>query len=87
MPESSGTIMYMKSIRVTFDEKLLERFDRLPVVRKKGRSAAIREAVTVFLSLQGAKDISHRYRAGYSPGINDEVDLQGWSGEGAWSEG
>ena len=79
-------IMYMKAIQVTFDEDLLARLDRLPAVREKGRSAVLREAAAVFLTLQEAKVISDKYRAGYTPGAEDEDDFQGWADEGAWPE-
>lgn len=74
----------MKAIQITFDEELLDRLDRLPAVQERGRSAVLREAAAVFLTLQEAKDISDRYRAGYSHGSEEDDELQGWSGEGVW---
>ena len=40
----------MKSIGVTFDEPLLERLDRQPEVRERGRSAVLRTAVADYLA-------------------------------------
>ncbi len=76
--------MYMKAIQVTFDEALLERLDRDPAVRERGRSAVLREAAAAYLVRKEAEVISDRYRAGY--GDRDELDaeLDGWAGEGAW---
>ena len=39
----------MKAIQVTFDEELLERLDRHPAVRERGRSAVLREAAIDYL--------------------------------------
>ena len=38
----------MKAIQVTFDEALLERLDRHPEVRERGRSAVLREATVEY---------------------------------------
>ena len=82
----------MKPIQVTFDDALLQRLDRHPTVRKRGRSAVLREATGDYLTRKDAEEIDRRYRDGYrdggagsdAPDINDELD--GWTGEGAWPE-
>ena len=58
-------VMYMKAIQVTFDEALLERLDRDPAVRERGRSAVLREAAAAYLVRKDAEDIAYRYRTGY----------------------
>ena len=55
----------MKPIRVTFDDALLERLDRHPAVRERGRSAVLREATAEFLAREDAEEIGRRYVAGY----------------------
>lgn len=55
----------MKSIQVTFDDALLERLDRHPTVRERGRSAVLREAAADFLARKDAEEIDRRYAAGY----------------------
>ena len=55
----------MKPIRVTFDDALLERLDRHPAVRERGRSAVLREAAADFLAREDAEEIDRRYVAGY----------------------
>ena len=80
---------YMKPIQVTFDDVLLERLDRHPTVRQRGRSAVLREAAADYLARKDAEEIDRRYQAGYrdapaAPAIEDELD--GWSAEGAWPE-
>ena len=82
----------MKPVQVTFDDALLNRLDRHPAVRARGRSAVLREAAAEYLTKKDAEEIDRRYRAGYgaggaapdAPGIDDELD--GWAAEGAWPE-
>lgn len=78
--------MYMKAIQVTFDEALLERLDRDPAVRARGRSAVLREAAAAYLVRKEADVISDRYRAGYGDRVELEAELDGWAGEGAWPQ-
>ena len=74
----------MKAIQVTFDEALLERLDRHPSVRERGRSAVVREAAADYLKRQDAEDIARRYRAGYLDTSDLDDELEGWAGEGTW---
>ena len=76
----------MKAIQVTFDETLLERLDRDPEVRERGRSAVLREAAAAYLVRKEAEVISDRYRAGYGGGGALDAELDGWAGEGAWPQ-
>ena len=79
-------IMYMKAIQVTFDEALLERLDRDPAVRERGRSAVLREAAAAYLVRKEAEVIADRYRAGYSDAAELDAELDGWAGEGVWPQ-
>lgn len=76
----------MKTIRVEFDEAVLDRFDRHPAVRERGRSAVLQEAVSVYLIAANTDDVIGRYRAGYlsAPMIDDE--LEGWANQAVWPE-
>ena len=76
----------MKAIQVTFDEALLERLDRHPSVRERGRSAVVREAAAEYLKRQDAEDIARRYRAGYLDTSDLDDELEGWAGEGVWPD-
>ena len=58
-------VVNMKAIQITFDEALLERLDRHPSVRERGRSAVVREAAAEYLKRRDAEDIARQYRAGY----------------------
>ena len=76
----------MKAIQVTFDEELLEKLDRHPAVRERGRSAVLREAAVDYLKRRDAEEITRRYRAGYcdTSALHDE--LEGWPAERSWPE-
>ena len=76
----------MKSIRVRIDETLLERLDRHPGVRERGRSAILREATVEYLDRQDAEDVARRYRVGYRDSAALDDELGRWSDEGAWPE-
>ena len=79
-------LMDMKAIQVTFDEALLERLDRDPAVRERGRSAVLREAAAAYLVRQQAEVISDRYLAGYGDRSVLDAELDGWAGEGVWPQ-
>ena len=76
----------MKAIQVTFDETLLERLDRSPAVRERGRSAVLREAAAEYLKRRDAEDVARRYRAGYRDTSSLDDEMEGWTSEGAWPE-
>jgi len=76
----------MKAVQVTFDEALLERLDRDPAVRERGRSAVLREVAAAYLVRKEAEVISDRYRAGYGDRIKLDAELYGWADEGAWPQ-
>ena len=78
-------LMDMKAIQVTFDEALLERLDRDPAVRERGRSAVLREAAAAYLVRQQAEVISDRYRRGYGDAAALAAELDGWAGENVWT--
>ena len=75
----------MKAIQITFDEGLLDRLDRHPMVRERGRSAVLREAAAAYLARKDAEEITERYRAGYLDAPPDD-ELQGWAREGVWPD-
>ena len=78
--------MGMKPIQVTFDEALLARLDRHPMVRERGRSAVLREAAADFLARKDAEQVDRRYEAGYRGAASIDDELDGWSAEGVWPE-
>lgn len=76
----------MKAIQVTFDETLLERLDSHPAVRKRGRSAVLREAARDFLWRRETAEIDRRYAVGYGDSDAVQTELGGWDQEGVWPE-
>ena len=76
----------MKAIQITFDEALLERLDRHPTVRKRGRSSVLREAAAEYLKRQDAEDIARQYQAGYRDTADLDDELDGWAARGAWPD-
>ncbi len=72
----------VRAIQVTFDEILLERLDRYPAVRERGRSAVLRDAARDFLKRLEAEEIDRRYAAGYADSDSIQAELQGWDQEG-----
>lgn len=77
----------MKAIQVTFDEGLLERLDRHPTVRERGRSAVLREATVEYLKRRDAEEIARRYQAGYRDTAPLDDELAGWASQGTWPAG
>lgn len=67
----------MKAIQFTIDEELLRRIDRLPEVRKHGRSAFLRRAAEESLRRRRQRDIREAYRRGYGaqPVTDEELGL------------
>ena len=76
----------MKPIQVTFDETLLARLDRHPMVRERGRSAVLREAAAEFLKRDEARAIDRRYREGYGSAATSDCELKEWAAQGEWPE-
>ena len=76
----------MKAIQISIEESLLERLDRHSEVKKRGRSAVLRQAASEFLARSADAEIANQYRAGYADrdGLGDEFN--GWPGEGEWPD-
>lgn len=75
----------MKAIQITVDERLLAKLDNDAEVKREGRSAVIRRALTEYLSKKRQSAIASAYQRGYKkyPATDDFV---GWSGEGVWPD-
>lgn len=76
----------MKPIQVTLDEELLRRIDALPEVRRRGRSAFVRQIAESYLAHRRRLEIRDAYRRGYGahPVKKGEFDV---SSEGiAWPD-
>jgi hypothetical protein len=80
---ASTSSIHLRAIHITIDEALLRALDRDAEVKRDGRSAVFRRAVTGYLKARHSEAIAEAYRRGYGA-KGDE--LQGWSGQGAWPE-
>lgn len=76
----------MKPVQVMLDEKLLQLLANSEEVRKRGRSAVVRQAVLEYLKRVEHDEISRRYRKAYSRTATIEKELDGWEEEGEWPE-
>jgi metal-responsive CopG/Arc/MetJ family transcriptional regulator len=56
----------MRTIQITFDERLLEKLDSDEEVKIEGRSAVIRRAVADYLRKKRRVKIADAYRRAYS---------------------
>ena len=71
----------MKTFRIVFDEALIDRLDRPPAMRERGRSAVLREATVGYPELRDTEEIARRYRAGYRDTSTLDSELEGWAAE------
>ncbi len=76
----------MKAIQITMDEGLLERLDADEQVRRRGRSALIRQLVSEFLARRREAAIDAQYRRGYAGFDGLGPDFDGWEEMGVWPE-
>jgi metal-responsive CopG/Arc/MetJ family transcriptional regulator len=75
----------MKAIQITVDEHLLVKLDNDAEVKREGRSAVIRRALTEYLSKKRQSAIASAYQRGYKK-YPDAADFAGWAGEGVWPD-
>ena len=76
----------MKAIQVNIDEALLARLDADAEVKRDGRSAVFRRAVSAYLHDRRLDEIRERYRSAYGkePGLGEE--FAGWENQGTWPD-
>jgi metal-responsive CopG/Arc/MetJ family transcriptional regulator len=78
--------MYMKSIQITFDERLLKKLDSDEEVKRDGRSAVLRRAAAEYLRRKRKKRIAEGYRRAYGKDGTLGSEFAGWSDEGSWRD-
>ncbi len=64
--------MSARPVQISIDKRLLERIDRDPQTRKEGRSAFIRDAVSLYLEARRRRDIDARIERAFG-GHEDEL--------------
>ena len=60
------TNMAAKPVQLSIDTELLQRIDRDPEARAKGRSAFVRSAVEVYLEAKRRRDVDERLATAYA---------------------
>lgn len=66
--------MSVKPVQISVETELLERIDRDPEARAKGRSAFIRSAVEIYLAAKERREIEERLARAY--GGQDDAMLE-----------
>ncbi len=80
----STYIINMKAIQVMFDEDLLAQLDADEDVKKKGRSAVLREAAAAYLERRRRALIADGYQSAYAGQEGIGAEFEGWEEEGEW---
>jgi metal-responsive CopG/Arc/MetJ family transcriptional regulator len=76
----------MKPMQILIDEPLLRRLDADAEVKRDGRSAVLRRAVSDYLRRRRTRRIAESYRRGYGAGKGLGDEFAGWENEGSWPE-
>lgn len=79
--------MAAKPVQISIDRELLARIDRDPQTRKQGRSAFIRDAVELYLSIKRRRGVDQQIAAAYRDKSRELLaEVEPWLGEQAWLE-
>ena len=76
----------MKPMQVLIDENLLRQLDGDEEVRKRGRSAVLRDAARAYLRRVRARRIAQQYHHAYAKRKPLGSDFEGWEAEGVWPD-
>jgi len=80
--------MAARPVQISLERDLLTRIDRDPQTRKEGRSAFIRDAVTLYLEAKRRKEIDAQIRRAYQGHGRELLDeVERLLEEQAWPEG
>ena len=80
--------MAARPVQISLERDLLTRIDRDPQTRKEGRSAFIRDAVTLYLEARRRKEIDAQIRRAYQGHGRELLDeVERLLEEQAWPEG
>jgi metal-responsive CopG/Arc/MetJ family transcriptional regulator len=74
----------MKAIQVSFDEELLRELDATDEVKREGRSALMRRAVTEYLQRRRQQWVADQYRKAYADGGGLGEEFSRWEDQGRW---
>jgi len=80
--------MAAKPVQISLDERFLRRIDADPEVKRRGRSAVVRDALELYLRARQRRRTDHEIRAAYGgrPGetlaeVADLLETQEWNGD------
>lgn len=78
---------HMKAIQIMLDEGLLKELDASEEVKRKGRSAVLRQAAADYLARRRQDEIRERYERAYGTkgGLGEE--FAGWEAQGVSPDG
>ncbi|MSR21192.1 MAG: hypothetical protein EXR91_09475 [Gemmatimonadetes bacterium] len=76
----------MKPVQVMIHPDLLADLDATEEVRREGRSAVLRRAVTEYLERRRRDGIRERYLRAYGGGDVLGKEFEGWEKQGSWPE-
>lgn len=77
----------MRTVRVTIDERLLQRVDKASRHLGTTRSAFTRDALEQALNRQSTLEKDERHRRGYAKHPVTPGEFDGWTSEQAWPKG
>lgn len=81
------THMAAKPVQISLERELLARIDRDPQTKKQGRSAFIRDAVELYLSVKRRRGVDRQIAVAYRDRSRELLaDVEPWLGEQAWPE-
>jgi metal-responsive CopG/Arc/MetJ family transcriptional regulator len=76
----------MKPIQIMVDPELLSDLDATEEVRREGRSAVFRRAISEYLERRRRQQIRDQYRRAYGTGAALGNDFEGWEEQGSWPD-
>jgi len=74
----------MKPIQLMIDPVLLAHLDATEEVRREGRSAVLRRAVSEYLERRRRHEVRERYRQAYGSLAGLGTEYEGWEEQGSW---
>ena len=76
----------MKTIQITIDDDLLAEFDADEQVKRRGRSAVLRQVATEYIRQRKRKAITEQYQKAYGNAESPSSELACWEDEGVWPD-
>lgn len=76
----------MKNVQISFDEVLLEKFDKYATESRLTRSAAVREAVKTWIRQEEIKKFEDTWIQKLKENPDDSKDSEAWIKADAWGD-